>query len=91
MADIQFDFVVPEILNYGDIEDVVRLVEPAHLLILGGEEDKWSLGTQAMIDFARSAFKRGTLEGQVYAGGHQFTPQMRRRAYAFLTQHLGTE
>lgn len=89
MAGIQFDFVVPGILEHGDIEDVVRLVEPAHLLLLGGTQDQWSIGIEAIVDYAQSAFNHGTLEGQTYPGGHQFTPEMRARAYRFLSKHLG--
>lgn len=88
MDGIQFDFVVPGFLRHGDIEDVVRLVEPANLLILGGDQDKWSTAIPAMIDYAQSAFYQGVLESQIFPGGHQFTPAMRERAYAFLAHHL---
>ena len=37
---IQLDYVVPDFLAYGDIEDVVRLVEPCNLLILGTDNDR---------------------------------------------------
>lgn len=88
MAAVQFDFVVPGFLEYGDIEDVVRLVNPADLLILGGDQDKWSVGIEPMVAYARSAFDGGVLDFQVYAGGHQFTEEMRHRAYRFLRERL---
>ena len=80
MPGIQFDFVVPGILRYGDIEDIVRLIEPADVLILGGEQDPWSASIEAMVEYAQPAFHHGTLEGSVYPGDHQFTPEMRRRS-----------
>ncbi len=88
MLGIQFDFVVPGILRYGDIEDAVRLAEPSSLLILGGEMDRWSVGIKEMVQYARSAFVRGTLEYGVYPSGHEFSKDMRERAYAFLRDHL---
>ena len=88
MPGIQFDYVVPGIMQYGDIEDVVRLVEPTNLLILGGDQDKWSIGIEAMVTYAQSAFQTGVLDSGVYAGGHQFTPAMRARAYQFFDDHL---
>jgi dienelactone hydrolase len=88
MPGIQFDFVVPGILRYGDIEDVVRLVAPSSLLILGGEEDRWGVGIEGMVQYARSAFVSGTLEYGVYPSGHEFSKEMRERAYAFLRDQL---
>ncbi len=85
---IQFDFVVPGFLEHGDLEDVVRLIEPASLLILGTDDDKWSLGIEAMVAYARPAFHRGTLAYQIFPGQHQFTPPMREQAYAFLDDRL---
>lgn len=91
MTGIQFDFVVPNFLSYGDVEDIVRLVEPTSLLILGGSKDKWSLGVEAMILYAQSAFKRGRLESAVYEVGHAFTLAMREQAYLFLAEELSLE
>ena len=88
MPGIQFDFVLPGILRYGDIEDIIRLVEPASLLILGGDQDTGSIGIEEMVEYTQSAFRHGTLEGALYPGGHQFTPEMRERAYAFLSKWL---
>ncbi|MDX2109183.1 MAG: acetylxylan esterase [Verrucomicrobiota bacterium] len=89
MPGIQFDFVVPGILRYGDIEDVVRLVEPANLLILGGiQDERWSVGIEKMVQYAGSAFNDGVLEFGVYPCGHHFSKAMRERAYAFLGDHL---
>lgn len=88
MSAIQFDYVVPGILQYGDIEDVVRLVEPTNLLILGGDQDNSSIGIEAMAAYAQSAFEHGVLDWEVYPGGHQFTPEMRKRAYQFFADHV---
>ena len=85
MPGIQFDFVVPGIMRYGDIEDVVRLVEPASLLILGGiQDDRWSIGIEEMVQYAGPSFIDGVLEFGLYPCGHRFSKDMRERAYAFL-------
>lgn len=88
MQGIQFDFIVPGFLQYGDIEDVVRLIEPTNLLILGGDQDHWSIGIEEMAAYAQPAFQQGVLDWEVYPGGHQFTPEMRERAFRFLEDHL---
>lgn len=92
MPGIQFDYVVPGILQHGDLEDVVRLVEPASLLILGGDrDDNWSQGIEEIATYAESAFRRGTLESALYPAGHTFTPTMRWHAYNFLDRHLNDD
>lgn len=85
---IQFDYVVPGFLSWGDIEDVVRLVEPSHLLILGTDDDKWSQDIEEICEYAKSAFATGKLERQIYPGKHSFSKEMRERAYKFLDLHL---
>lgn len=91
MPGIQFDFVVPGILEHGDIEDVVCLIEPAHLFITGGKEDKWSVGIDSMVSRAEPSFTRGAIEKYVHPGGHIFSVEMRRRAYKFLDKYLNHE
>ncbi len=88
MPGIQFDFVIPNILRHGEIEDIVRLIDPANLLLLGGDQDEWSIGLTQLVEYARPAFARGLLDFEIYPGGHQFTPEMRERAYAFLAEQL---
>lgn len=85
---IQFDYVVPNFLAFGDIEDVVRLVEPCNLLILGADDDKFSQNIETIFEYAAGAFVNGTLERQIYPGKHVFSEEMRLRAYKFLDYHL---
>ena len=85
---IQFDYVVPGFLAWGDIEDIVRLVEPSHLLILGTDTDKWSQDIEDICEYAKSAFVTGELEWQIYPGKHSFSEEMRERAYKFLDRYL---
>ena len=88
---VQLDFVIPDILNHGDIEDVVRLGEPANILILGTEDDIWSLSIDHIGRYATPAFKNGTLQTRVFKGRHQFSREMRLYAYAFLEKHLAAQ
>ena len=85
---IQFDYVVPNFLTYGDIEDVVRLVEPCNLLILGADDDKFSRNIEDIFEYAESTFVNGELERQIYSGKHMFSEEMRLRAYEFLERYL---
>ncbi|BAZ16443.1 hypothetical protein NIES4071_83200 [Calothrix sp. NIES-4071] len=85
---IQFDYVVPNFLADGDVEDVVRLVEPSSLLILGADDDKFSLNTEDIFKYASNAFIYGTLERHIYSGKHAFPEEMRLKAYTFLDYHL---
>lgn len=85
---IQFDYVVPNFLAYGDIEDVVRLLEPCNLLILGTDDDKYSQNIEDIFEYAKSEFVNGKLERQIYSGKHMFSEEMRLRAYEFLDHYL---
>jgi dienelactone hydrolase len=85
---IQLDYVIPQFLTYGDLEDVVRLVEPCNLLILGTDEDRFSRNIEDIFEYAQSAFINGKLERQIYPGKHGFSKEMRIRAYQFLAHHL---
>jgi dienelactone hydrolase len=85
---IQYDFVVPGLLNYGDLADVVRMIEPASLLLLGTDQDKWSLGLKDLYEETKSSFVEGTFDSQLYPGGHQFSEPMRQQAYQFMDEQL---
>jgi dienelactone hydrolase len=85
---IQMEFCVPEILKWGDIEDVVKLVEPSSLLISATDNDKWSKGAEKIYKQALPVFIKGELQLKVYEGGHIFTNEMREYAYKFLKEHV---
>ena len=85
---IQAEFCVPDIMTYGDIEDIVRMIEPNSLFISATDDDKWSRGAQATYDYAKPFFKKGELKLRVWKSGHVFTAEMREEAYRFLDAHL---
>jgi dienelactone hydrolase len=85
---IQNDFVVPNILATGDLDDVIRLIEPAHLMILAADQDKWSLSTDQIRATAAGAFKNGTLDIRTFSGLHTFPDAQRQQAYKFIGAHL---
>lgn len=87
-AGIQTEFCIPNILSWGDIEDVVRLIEPNSLLIQAATDDKWSRGYQTVYDRAAPAFSTGTLQLSSFKCGHEFSAEMRENAYRFLDAHL---
>lgn len=84
---IQMEFCVPGFMQSHDIDDVIAAFKDCPLLILAGEEDKWSRGYE---DLFKRVKEKGNnaVEMQSYPGGHQFTPEMRERAYAFLESRL---
>lgn len=85
---IQAEFCVPNILSFGDIEDVVRLVAPRALYISATNKDKYSRGAQAIYDYAMDAFPAVHLQCKVWEGAHVFTLEMRKSAYQFLAEQL---
>jgi dienelactone hydrolase len=85
---IQLEFCIPGIMQWGDIDDVVRLVEPSSLLIIAAGNDKWSRGAQAVYDYAKFAFKQGELKLKMFEGGHTFAKEMREVGYQFLDRSL---
>lgn len=85
---IQMEFCVPTIMQYGDIEDVVKLVAPTPLYISATDDDKWSKGAQKIYDYAKPAFIDGELKLKIWPGKHIFTREMREEAYLFLDKYL---
>jgi dienelactone hydrolase len=87
-SGVQAEFCVPDIMKYGDIEDIVRLIAPRALLIQATDDDVWSDNAQLIYDHARDAFPDGQIALRVWPGAHQFTPEMRAVAYDFLNDRL---
>lgn len=87
-AGIQMEFCVPNIMNIGDVEDIVRMVAPTPFFISAAENDKWSRGAREIYAYAQSAFPKGCLKLKIWPGDHVFVKEMREEAYAFLDQYL---
>lgn len=85
---IQLEFCVHDILKYGDVEDVIRLIEPCSLLISATSGDKFSLGADRISLYAAETFKQGELLVKIYEGEHIFSEEMREVAYGFLGKYL---
>jgi hypothetical protein len=85
---VQMEFCLPGVLQFGDIEDIVRLVSPRALLLQATSEDVWSRGATAIFEEAQSAFPEGKLRLRYWPGGHVFTQDMRESAYRFLDEHV---
>jgi len=87
-------FYVPGILRWGDIPEVVSLIAPRPLLILNGEKD-WRFpieGAREVVNRAGRLYRRlgeaDALELFVSPGDHEFTDEMRQRAYHWLDRWL---
>ncbi len=85
---IQMEFCIPGIMNFGDVEDIIKMIEPASLLISATNDDKWSYGAQKIVEYASPVFNEGELVIKVWPGKHIFTKEMREYAYSFLDKHL---
>lgn len=87
-AGVQMEFCLPGMLQYGDIADVARLIAPRALRIQATTDDKWSAGAQELFDAIAPAFPAGSLELEIWPGGHVFSEKMREAAYRFLDCRL---
>lgn len=85
---IAMELVIPSITKHGDIEDIIKLIEPSSLYISAAKDDKWSADAEKIYDAAKSSFKKGELKLKLWPGTHAFTKEMREEAYAFLDKHL---
>jgi dienelactone hydrolase len=85
---VQMEFCLPGVLQFGDVEDIVRLVAPRALLLQATSDDKWSRGADTIFEYAKSSFPKGRLRLGYWPGGHVFTHEMRQAAYRFLDEHL---
>ena len=85
---VQMEFCLPGVLQFGDVEDIVRLVSPRALLLQATAEDVWSRGAAVIFENAESAFPKGKLKLRCWPGVHVFTQEMREAAYRFLDEHL---
>jgi dienelactone hydrolase len=85
---VQMEFCLPGVLQFGDVEDIVRLVSPRALLLQATSEDVWSRGATVIFEHAESAFPKRKLTLRCWPGGHVFTQEMREAAYRFLDEHL---
>lgn len=84
---VQQEFCIPGFMPSYDIDDVITEFKNCPLLILAGEDDQWSRGYDELIKRVRA--KGGEdVELQEYPGGHQFTAEMKKRAYSFLESKL---
>ncbi len=87
-------FYVPGILKWGDIPEVVSMIAPRPLLILNGAQDlRFPLeGAREVVSRAGMLYRRlgkpEALELFVSPAGHEFTDEMRQRAYNWLDRWL---
>ena len=85
---IPMELVVPNILKFGDFQDIVKLVHPCHLLISAVKNDKWSKDAKKIYKFAKPFFKKSELKLKMWNGKHEFSKKMRYLAYKFLEEKL---
>ena len=64
------ELCIPGILKYGDIGDIVKLIEPCSLYISSASDDKWSRDSKEIYEYAKSTFKKGELKLKIWSGGH---------------------
>jgi dienelactone hydrolase len=85
---------VPGILKWGDVPEVISMIAPRPLLILNGEKD-WRFpvaGAREVVNRAGMLYRRlgepEALELFVSPGGHEFSDEMRQRAYHWFDRWL---
>lgn len=85
---IPMEMVVPNILNYCDYGDIVRLVDPCNLYLSVAKNDKWSRDAKDVYNYAKKKFVKSELKLKIWGGGHRFSKNMRKEAYKFLEKKL---
>jgi len=85
---VQMEFCLPGVLQFGDVEDIVRLVSPRALLLQATSEDVWSRGATVLFEHAESAFPKEKLKLRFWPGSHVFTREMWQTEYRFFDKHL---
>jgi dienelactone hydrolase len=89
-----YGFYVPGVLEWGDIPEIVSMIAPRPFLILAGEQDRGFPVSGAKEVAARGGMlyrRLGAPEALglfVSPGGHEFSDEMRRRAYHWLDRQL---
>jgi dienelactone hydrolase len=89
-----FAFYVPGLLRWGDVPEVISLLAPRPLLLLGGKADPLfpAEGFEEACWRAKQTYLRlGAAEkfdSHLAPGGHAFTPAMRSRAYSWFDRWL---
>ena len=85
---------VPGLLQWGDVPDIVSMIAPRPFFMLTGQDD-WRFplqGAKEVLTRARMMYRRlgasEALELYVSPGGHEFTDEMRPRAYNWLDRWL---
>lgn len=87
-------FYVPAILKWGDIPDIVSMLAPRPFLLLAGEADRGFPvgGAKEVANRARMLYRRlgrpEALDLFTSPGGHEFTDEMRSRAYHWFDRWL---
>ncbi|MBO0702121.1 MAG: dienelactone hydrolase family protein [Candidatus Dormibacteraeota bacterium] len=88
---------VPGLLDVADIEDILAGLAPRPFLLTSGEKDRIFPieGVRRMVTKARGAYRAAgasaSFEAILFPEGHSFPEGLRRRAYAFLDEHVKAE
>ena len=85
---IPMELCLPNFLEYGDVEDVVRLMPPCSLYLSVAKEDKWCRDAHQIYEYSKDAFDNTELRFKEWEGTHSFRPEMRLEAYEFLKEKL---
>ncbi len=87
-------YYVPSMLTWGDFPEIVSMIAPRPILIMNGEKD-WRFplsGAREVVARAGMLYRRlgrpEAIELFVSSEGHEFTDEMRSRAYHWLDRWL---
>lgn len=88
---VQMEFVIPDILEFGDMEDIIPLGNKTNLLVSATSEDKYCVGAKDLFRVIQNSYTKTEVKLLEYDGGHIFTKEMRDNAYDFIEGHLPLE
>ena len=89
-----YGFYLPGVLKWGDIPEIVSMIAPRPFLILAGEQDRGFpvSGAREVAERAGMLYRRlgaaDALDLYISPGPHEFSDEMRQRAYHWFDRWL---
>ena len=88
---IPMEFVIPNLLKFGDFSDFLKLSNNADILISVTKNDKWSQDAKEIYIKAKKYFNGTDLTLKKWKGKHKFTKEMREFCYEYLSKKLNVK
>lgn len=85
---IPMELVLPNILQYGDFNDFLKLSNNCNILLSISKKDKWSQDASEIYKKTKKFFKKKNLELKKWPSYHSFTKKMRIYGYRYIEKFI---